>query len=353
VTSSQRSSGARDRVPALDSIRALAITFVMLRHSWPSVFGAGGFAGVELFFVLSGFLITKILLADEGAGLTSYARFYTNRVLRLYPALTLMVLVVAAVVLTVDPSHDQGHLGAGVAIGLTYVADLPRMGGLPEFGHLWTLAIEEQFYLLWPVLLITCLRRGAVERLGWVALMVTAATLVAGVLVEVIASHPATNVYMLPTTWAVTLVAGSLLAIGNVRLSVSPRVAGVALVALTAICLIPGTKTHAWGYLAVLPAVALLAIVLVANAASHQALPALLNPAARYLGQISYGVYLWDYPFSLWLHGFWSIPCSIAAAAASYHLVERRFLRLRRRASQDHAQHPEIFELDAGVAGQA
>jgi peptidoglycan/LPS O-acetylase OafA/YrhL len=323
---------ARKRIPALDSIRGIAIVAVMVRHAWPNTFPAGGFAGVDLFFVLSGFLITGILLGDEQTGTVSYRRFYLNRVLRLYPALVAMLAISAVVIATADPVNDRSSLPGGLAIGLFYVSDLLPTHALPEYGHLWTLAIEEQFYLLWPVLLISCARRGWLKRLGWGALAVTAAALLlSGAMGEWHYASVA-DIYPYPTTWAIGLACGCALAIGTVRVNApAPLALGAALL-LAATCFAPNTKNELWGYVGIIPAVSVLGLVLVSNAASPTPLKILLNPALRWLGRISYAVYLWDYPFENWFPGVRSIPLAIAAATLSYYVVERWFLKLRRHA---------------------
>lgn len=331
--------GGRTRVPALDSVRAVAIAFVLCRHAWPNLFGAAGFAGVEVFFVLSGFLITSILVSDERAGLMSYRRFYINRVLRLYPALIAVLICVGIVVIVADPVHDRNGLGIGLFTAATYISDVPSWTEhvLPELGHLWTLAVEEQFYLLWPILLITFMRRGRLVRFVRAAFGGTLILMLATVAFGVAAygSHGASDgavqIYSWPTTWALTLVAGALLAIGSVRPSQSKRSGYLAVGALLGLCFIPGATDHIFGYLLVLPAVAVFAAMLIANAAGATPMGFLLDPRVRYLGKISYGVYLWNYPLTLWISGAAAIPLSVAAASLSFYLIERPFLKLRRR----------------------
>lgn len=148
--------------PALDGVRGLAIALVVGFH----VFGvAGGFAGVDLFFVLSGFLITSLLVEEHArSGHISLRAFYKRRALRLFPAVWLMVAV--ALVFgyfdhgfrAAEPFHDN-LLGAAGAVGYfqnwLIVANKPDGFG---YGQLWSLNIEEQFYLVWPILLILLLR---------------------------------------------------------------------------------------------------------------------------------------------------------------------------------------------------
>jgi peptidoglycan/LPS O-acetylase OafA/YrhL len=173
--------------PALDGVRALAISLVMLFHyPWKNRFYAanpfhGGFLGVDAFFVLSGFLITTLLLQEHALlGRVSLGRFYARRALRLLPALG--ALLVVAVVLHVALSPHNGNRPSVLGIGgmIFYVAnwvEIYRHGALGLFSHTWSLAIEEQFYLVWPVILIVLLRRRL--RLATIAAIVAAGIAVA------------------------------------------------------------------------------------------------------------------------------------------------------------------------------
>jgi peptidoglycan/LPS O-acetylase OafA/YrhL len=326
-------------VPALDGVRGLAISFVMLRHGWGDVFGAGGFVGVELFFVLSGFLITGVLLRDINAGRVSYARFYYNRALRLFPALLLIVCVIATVALVHPHSREpEPPIAEGVISALTYMTDIPGwpLAQFRELPHLWTLAIEEQFYLLWPVFLVGLVRRGTVQRRVALALLVSGALLLASVAYRL---HPGlygrrhadlTPIYTWPTTWAATLMLGCAFAVGVVRPRVGPLVGGLGVAGLALLSLSTQAKTNSFGYLVVLPAGAVLGLLVIANATSRRPTKLLMTPGLRYLGTISYGAYLWNYPLSLWLGSWPGLGATLVVASLSYWCYERFFLRLKR-----------------------
>ena len=322
-------------IPALDGIRGVAIGLVLLRHAWPATFGAAGFVGVELFFVLSGYLITSILLSDFESGSVSYGRFYLNRVLRLVPALTVMVLLVLGVAALLSPLSDRGFLLSGGVRGLTYTDDIARLPLHPlnELTHLWTLAIEEQFYIVWPLLLISFASRGArrLRKMTWTALALSAASLCGTVAYGHYAKNNVVGIYTSPTVWAVTLVLGCALAIGVVQLRFATRFVIAALLALLGLSFLPEAKSHAMTYLLVVPAIAVLSLCLIENAISRQPSGLLNNRLLLYLGKVSYAAYLWDYPLALWFPGPASIPLAVAAASASFWLVERPFLRLKRR----------------------
>jgi peptidoglycan/LPS O-acetylase OafA/YrhL len=168
--------------PALDGVRAIAISLVVLFHyPWKDVFYAanpvhGGFLGVDAFFVLSGFLITTLLLQEHAAnGSVSLRRFYARRALRLLPALGVLIVIALALRLTLSAADASRPAAVGFFGMIFYAAnwvDIYRHGALGVFSHTWSLAIEEQFYLVWPVILVFLLRRRL--RLSTIAALVTA-----------------------------------------------------------------------------------------------------------------------------------------------------------------------------------
>lgn len=159
-------NGALGQVPALTGIRGLAILLILVLHSGYGNYFLGGGLGVDVFFVLSGFLITTLLLeeweATDGLDLGS---FYVRRVLRLYPAL-LVTVALAAIFYTQLPGHSWHAFWVAALGALFYAANFlvsfsaghgATMDGM---GHLWTLALEEQFYLVWPIVLLLALNTG-------------------------------------------------------------------------------------------------------------------------------------------------------------------------------------------------
>lgn len=347
-----KAPGAGPRVAALDAVRGLAIGFVILRHGFPSVFGAGNFVGVEIFFVLSGFLITGILVRDHERGRMSYRRFYRNRFVRLLPALLLMVFGVTAVAL-IWPSAEREATTSGVLTALTYTADLPFAVFGPqmnELTHMWTLAIEEQFYLVWPAIIgFLVARRGVgswVTRLTWLAAVVLAITFAQG-----LARNDLVAIYTWPMTWAVTLLVGACLAVGTLRVPSQPKAASAAFVGLVVLAFVPGAKDHVWGYVMVLPLVALLSAVLIANAASDHPAAFLKSRWLQRLGTVSYAAYLWNYPVSTWVAPIPSIVLTLILATASWWGVERWALRLKAHAPDRKPVDPERPTSSPRVSG--
>jgi peptidoglycan/LPS O-acetylase OafA/YrhL len=152
--------------PALDGVRAVAILMVMWHHSfvvlmpWSRGRWSGGFTGVDVFFVLSGFLITTVVLERKQAGRFTYAGFYQRRAQRLLPAL--FVFLAAHAVISSALHDDMWAELRAIAAAATYTSNLAFLANLKLAGslvHLWSLAVEEQFYLVWPTVLLLLLHR--------------------------------------------------------------------------------------------------------------------------------------------------------------------------------------------------
>jgi peptidoglycan/LPS O-acetylase OafA/YrhL len=175
--------------PALDGVRAIAISLVVLFHyPWQQPFyGAnpmhGGFLGVDVFFVLSGFLITTLLLQEHATlGSVSLRRFYARRALRLLPAFFVLFAIALVLHFTLAAGDGNRPKALGLFGMLLYAANwvnVYRDGALGVVSHTWSLAIEEQFYLVWPVILVFLLRRRL--RLGTIAGLAAAGIIAASV----------------------------------------------------------------------------------------------------------------------------------------------------------------------------
>ncbi|MBS0231942.1 MAG: acyltransferase, partial [Proteobacteria bacterium] len=151
-----------ERIRALDGLRGVAVSLVMCAHYYGLLGVKNGGRGVDIFFVLSGFLITRILLSEfDISSSISFRRFYARRALRLLPALVVCVLLFGAVDFFVAQTNNHNlPRSMGVAL-LLYLSNWVRafqLWNLAEFGHTWSLAIEDQFYLVWPLLLLLALR---------------------------------------------------------------------------------------------------------------------------------------------------------------------------------------------------
>ena len=336
--------------PGLDGIRGIAIALVVCKHIGVL---SGGFIGVDIFFVLSGFLITTLLLQERrSTGTVNFGAFYRRRVRRLLPAL-LIALPLGWVAATVYPHHltDWPYwLGALGALG--YVSNWLQVAGhdhLRTLAHTWSLAVEEQFYLVWPAALFALLRRRMHERR---VLIAVAGVVVTSVLYLTVVKRvdPGHNLYVSTISRAGELLLGAGLCVlwrhRRVPRLLSSWYAFVAVAAGLGWLAWTVTVYTGWMYSwAGIYLGALAGVVLVATVMERpESWPARLLTVSplRYTGRISYGMYLYNYPLSFALSaevtglGKFSSAALIAAAtwaaaAASYHLVEQPILNAKPR----------------------
>lgn len=329
--------------PALDGLRGVAVAMVLVGHLGAVGVARAATSGVTLFFVLSGFLITRLLM-DERArvGRVNFHRFYIRRALRLMPALV-AVLAVFGVYSVVDR-----EVSAPIVIPALYLSNfvLADGGSLGVFDHLWSLAMEEQFYLVWPLLLVVSLRRSVRTA---VVVAATGAALSMTIAVTLAATHHEgvnwTRIRFGPDTRAHGLLLGCLIAllpslalrVGKWRVLIWPAVAMVVVASLQ-------TDGSWLQHLFWRPMVAVAGVVLVANLLDDTGRAACVaaSPPLVALGRISYGLYLWHFPIyrvlsdhlDTWPFATRSLllaTISIAVAAVSYVAIERPFLRLKLR----------------------
>lgn len=313
TTGRRSGAGSHAYRPALDGVRALAVVAVLLVHHYgavdPSGWASGGFLGVDLFFVLSGFLITSLLVDEfRGTGGISLPGFWARRARRLLPALAILFVGVAAYALFRAPPGAMGRIRDGGIATFFYVQNWHLIAAGPGSGSpftpMWSLAIEEQWYLVWPLLLLLLV--GA-ARLGRAACLVVVVVLAAGSALEMAWRYdgPASvsTLYHATDTRAQALLVGAglglLLGTTALRLTrgaaVALDLAGLA--ALVALVVVVGqaTQDSPWLYRGGFLVVAICSAVLVAVAAqpSSPVLGRVLAVAPlRWLGLISYEVYL-------------------------------------------------------------
>jgi len=338
--------------PALDGVRALAVLAVVAVHSWSTAL-PNGWLGVDVFFVLSGFLITSLLVDEwSSRGTVDLAGFYMRRARRLLPALLLAGLgaLLLAGLIQGEAAETRRELGAALVFGANWqvgaVIDHGGWAGL--LGHTWSLSVEEQFYLVWPLLLVLALRLVRVR--GALALTLAG--------IGLVAAHRAVSWGGMPDVFYRTdMRADSLLvgcAIGLAAASgwrPSPRWAGrmgiVSSLGLLALAAFPAAlHTSPFMALGGFTLLGLLGGGLVC-AAFWNPHRLLRWPPLVYVGRISYGVYLWDYPVSRAVdQALGSGPASLVAtlaitlalAAASHRYAERPLIRRLR--SWDRASAP-------------
>jgi peptidoglycan/LPS O-acetylase OafA/YrhL len=361
--------------PDLDGIRGVAVLMVMVVHSAQFVGAttwAGGYFGVEMFFSLSGFLITTLLLEERAStGRLSFVQFYARRALRLFPALLFGVSVAGVCVWILGSNLRGMPFPQATMFVLTCIANWSEQS-LGVFGHLWTLSVEEQYYLFWPVLLVAGLRAG-VKRRHMAVMLVAAAGIVAILRVLVIHVHEPGN-FIWGALRTDSIMIGSALALvlslddDRVRRVLNdPRVMWVSGGVLSAFLVYAEIASRArWpGYGKDLLPVGTIAFVLlmggmIVRPASG---PMTWAPIVE-VGRLSYSVYLVHYGIFIVLArvatghplvrlaAAWTI--SFALALFSYHLIERPALRLKKRlagrGTKPHTPDAERRDWDSAAA---
>jgi peptidoglycan/LPS O-acetylase OafA/YrhL len=318
--------------PALDGLRGVAILLVVAWHTFRGGLTGAGQAGVTLFFVLSGFLITTLLIEERNRfGRIDLRRFYLRRAARLLPAFALMMCVAAVIILVVQPPDGKVALLAP----LLYVANWAQAAhhDLWPVQHTWSLAIEEQFYLVWPMLLTLLL----MVRRRWALYAVIAGLVLSTALRFCFAPWNEDRALWGTDTRADALLAGCAIALIAVERQIHvPRAAVIAAV-------LGFAGTVAMGTPAILLAggltvIALTSGVLVTSALETRAGLLTWGPLC-WFGSISYSLYLWH---SLLLKAFPALPplglvvVAIAISAASSRWMEQPIIRrVRSATSQD------------------
>lgn len=329
--------------PALDGLRALAVLAVLAYHGgvrWMP----GGFLGVDVFLVLSGYLITALLVEEwRAAGAIRLGRFWGRRVRRLVPALAVVVAaVVAHAAVTGAVAEVRGDAVATLGwvqnwyLAASDASYFAVFGDASPLRHAWSLALEAQWYLVWPPLLVLGLRvtRGRTLPLaaGALALAAASALLMAGWFDP--AADPSRVYYGTDTRGHVLLIGAALAlvlhrapatALGGKRSGIAWSLVGVAGAAVVGLAMHRladlDPRLYRGGF--ALVGVATVAVVVAARRADLPVARLLQVPPLPALGRISYGVYLWHWPLFLWMGpGLDATALAMAAAAASYHLVE-------------------------------
>ncbi len=339
--------------PSLDGLRGLSILGVMAYHSGLI---SGGYLGVDVFFVLSGFLITTLLVEEhQRQGRVSFRRFYMRRALRLLPALFATVGICASAELAFASPEASQHTWGAVAAVVLYVANWAMIAGHPLFvlGHTWSLAIEEQFYFVWPPSLVLLTR--VVRRRGWILAMVA----VGGVLVPayriLLMSRGASLLHLyvgldaradsLLIGCAVGLLIGWKMLTPSPRFRVASRIAAIAATLTLAYLFVEATwpKDYLFHATSTITSIATALLIVKLFMAPSKFDCVLEGSPLVGLGRISYGLYLWHYPIfyvfgALNVPGVFPSPSRIPAAwlatlviaTASFLVLERPVLRLKR-----------------------
>ncbi|HVQ40159.1 MAG TPA: acyltransferase [Pyrinomonadaceae bacterium] len=338
-------------VPELDGLRGIAIIVVLIHHQMTPLSLGGGFLGVDLFFVLSGYLITSLLWAEfERTGSISLKNFYVRRLLRLGPALALYLVASLAV------TYHTQLISLGRQLKLIIIAILYSTNWRMALGWdsvldptaiIWSLSIEEQFYLVWPLLAFACFALGLKRGYMIGALAVTILSVALHRYFLYGAGVDLTRLYYGTDTRADALLVGCVIAFVPVAI-VGPRTkrslgfAGMFAAVGLAYSMIALSFSNSLLYRGGFTVVAVLAGILIFVAANSP--PRILSlvlkwTPLRWFGHISYGLYLWHWLIvrntSLYFLGRWEgsarLVIALGIASLSFYVVERPFNRLKSR----------------------
>ncbi|GGE33557.1 acyltransferase [Halopseudomonas oceani] len=294
--------------PSIQGLRAVAILLVLAAHTGVP-FLYGGFIGVDVFFVISGYLITGLLITEiEKEGGLSLSRFYARRLKRLMPALMLMLIVSAAAIFALTPVTEHPAQASAAASAAAWVSNFyfifaeqnyfESTSLANAFLHTWSLGVEEQFYLLWPLMVMLVCSLASKYRLP----LLLAITLLSLVLCMWLAySNPVQAFYLMPAriwqfgfgaiTW---LLARRLVSPSSVATTIQ-LVIGIAAIFVSALLIGENTRYPDW--ISLIPTLATsLCLLAVSPGSQCMAATPLARGPLKYIGDISYSLYLWHWP---------------------------------------------------------
>lgn len=332
----------------IDGLRAVAVLAIVIHHAFPALL-PGGFVGVDVFFVISGFLITRIIAGQRDAGAFSWGGFYLRRARRIVPAYVVAVLAAVGLAAWIEMPRLLAQTGAATAASGLFVPNLLFAQTASYFSpaaqqnpllHLWSLGVEEQFYLVWPLLIAALSLRWWRSARPWLAAVLLVLFLA---LAQVMVSQGggSSAFFGLPArAWEFLL--GAVVSLGAARTPAGPGAAnlaaglGLALIAGTLVLL---ADTAPFPGLTAVPACLGAALVLWSGQGREPAASVILRAApAVAIGRISYSLYLWHWPLlvlaadvaqgalSGWQRGA-LLLLALGLAALSWRLIEQPFRR--------------------------
>lgn len=302
--------------PDIQGLRAVAVLLVVVFHLWPNRL-TGGYVGVDVFFVISGYLITSHIVREaEATGTVRLSRFWARRVRRLLPASLLVLVASGAAVVALVPATEWGLTARQLAASALYVQNWALASDAVDYmaadndatvaQHYWSLSVEEQFYVVWPLLVLAAVaihrRSGLGSRRQWLGAVLVLVALASFVYSVVATSRGQASAYFVTQTRAWEFTAGALLALSGSRIAWGPvaraLVGWLSLAALVAAGFLFDDSTPFPGWVALLPVAGTVGLIAVGVAPAGWGSPSrwLGIAPARWLGDISYSVYLWHWP---------------------------------------------------------
>lgn len=341
----------------IQGLRAIAVLGVVIFHIWPTSL-TGGFLGVDMFFVISGYLITGNILRHRDENRFSFVNFYTARIKRLLPAVSFLLLCVMIAGAFILMPSDYADLAKSAAFASVSAANIYYAFALSSnyfahssaeqpLLHLWSLGVEEQFYLIWPFCLVILLQLKFLKLWrGWAAFAVVVAGAIASFILGELtaATKPQFSYYLLPTR-ASQLLSGAALAMGFRLAAQAPgglwaapslvrNALAISGLAGVAVCFIMQNGWDGFPGISALPITfATLALLAAGHFGANAAAPVLNNRLAQWFGDTSYSLYLWHWPvlaFGLYTYveiglvvGLLMFAFMIAMASVSYYYIEK------------------------------
>jgi len=347
--------------PELDGLRFFAFLLVFIHHhrlfasiSFLTPFNTFGWIGVDLFFVLSAFLFSKLLVAEyEKTRTISFRKFYIRRIFRIWPVYFLLIMVSVAAYLIVNHSIDS-HTGIRI-LGLFTFSDnvmsaFDNFNPLPFISHLWTIAYEEQFYIFIPFIILYLVRASYEKRLTFLTIVLVSFSLLRILLISLHVPHPA--IWVLPVTHFESMVLGLVIGFGGfnfLRKRLNPLVIGsLGILFFLLLCMLPPIlEISYWLILSYLLAGLSTSMILFSVLTSRYLKAFFSKKVLVFLGKRSYGLYLFhllsldvvaytlykvpQIPSGLVASFIYCLTFTIVLSIISYKFIETPFLKLKRR----------------------
>jgi peptidoglycan/LPS O-acetylase OafA/YrhL len=335
----------------IEGLRALAVTTVILYHA--RLFNPGGFIGVDVFFVISGYLITKIIETDIRHARFTLAAFYQRRIRRIFPALFVMFAISSTFAYVLLFPEELVNFGKSLMASAAFVSNIFFRSQIDYFDvaseqkpllHVWSLAVEEQFYIFWPLILVALNKKvGEQSKILLCAILFCISLLYSEYLVR---HTPSAAFYLLPArAWELALGAILAMSVKFSRLDRAPRyaadlasLAGIALICLAILAY--DAITPFPGLAALLPCAGAALVIGAGESGTTLGGRLLSLPPIAFMGRISYSLYLWHWPILVFAQLYlarllrfdekcWALSLTVLMAYLSWCFVEEPFRNMR------------------------